>query len=87
MTAVDTLVLFPVIPALPIIITWWLPWEMWLRDKVPKIILGPYLCYLAFAAWYFRLHWWAVLGLAVWALIVFSLPVKKKVHGKQNEEP
>jgi hypothetical protein len=86
MTVVDGLILIPLIPAAPIIITWWLPWERWLWDKVPKKILGPYLCYATFTAWHFNLHWWAVLSLAIWALIVMVVTFREADHEKHDGE-
>jgi hypothetical protein len=86
MTVVDGLILAPLIPAVPIIITWWLPWEKWLWDKVPKKVLGPYLWYGTFVAWHFKLHWWAILGFAIWALIV-SIAAINEMGGKRNKEP
>ena len=83
MTVVDWLILVPVIPAIPIIITWWLPWEGWLWKKVPKKILAIYLCYMTFVAWHFELQWWAVLGLGIWALIVVLETFKEENVEKQ----
>jgi hypothetical protein len=50
MSTLDVLILIPLIPAAPLVITWWLPWERWLSEEVPKYLLGPYLLYAAFAA-------------------------------------
>jgi len=57
---VGVLVLIPLIPAIPVLVTWFLPWEKWLWEKIPKTILGPYLLYGAFAAAYFKMPWWWV---------------------------
>lgn len=86
MTVVDWLILVPLIPAAPNVIAWWLPWERWIWNKVPKKILGPYLCYATFAAWYFKLHWWAVLGCAVWALIVLIETLRDSDNEKHGGE-
>jgi hypothetical protein len=86
MTVVDWLILVPVIPAAPIIITWWLPWERWLWDKVPKKILGLYLFYMTFVAWHFEFHWWVVLGLGIWALIVVLETFKVANHERHDGE-
>jgi hypothetical protein len=51
----DILIGIPVVPLLPVIATWWfLPWDEWIPKKVPKVILGPYILYAAFAAWHFK---------------------------------
>ena len=86
MTALDVLILLPVLPAAPVIITWWLPWEKWLWEKVPKKVLAPYLCYLTFVAWHFRLHWWAVLGAAVWAFLVGIAAIKEAKHESDGKK-
>ena len=86
MTTLDFLVFLPIIPALPVIATWWLPWEGWITRKVPKRMLGPYLIYCAFAAWYFKLPWLVVfsaaflgIGVSVYALVKpKSEPSKEK---------
>ena len=87
MTVIDGLILVPLIPAAPIVVTWWLPWEKWLWDKAPKRMLGPYLCYVTFVAWHFQLHWWAVLSSAISALIVSIAAIREVTHGTRNEEP
>jgi O-antigen ligase len=51
---VDVLVFIPLIPAIPVIATWFLPWERWIPKRIPKKIIGPYLLYCAFALWYFK---------------------------------
>lgn len=61
MSTVDTLVAIPLIPLFPVLVTWWLPWERWLWNKVPKWILGPYLLYASFAGWHFGMPWWVCL--------------------------
>jgi hypothetical protein len=55
------LVLAPLIPLTPVVITWWLPWEDWIPKKVPKYVVGPYLFYVGFAFWYFKFDWFFVL--------------------------
>lgn len=57
----DIAVLIPLVPLSPFAVTWWLPWEKWIPwGKLPKQILGPYLLYVAFAGWYFKMDWWFV---------------------------
>jgi hypothetical protein len=66
MTTVDILIAIPVIPLVPMFITWWLPWENWIPwGKLPKLVLGPYLLYAAFAAWHFHASAWFVLIVVV----------------------
>src|SRR4051812_47700176 len=55
MSMVDVLVLAPTIPAIAVFATWWLSWERWIPWIKLSHILGPYLIYAAFAAWYFGL--------------------------------
>ena len=76
----DVLVFVPLIPAVPVIATWFLPWER-LTDKIPKRYLGPYLVYCTFAATYFKMDWWFV-GL------VFILAAIACIFGwKEFDEP
>jgi hypothetical protein len=71
LTLTDVLVLIPVVPVLVLAPTWWLPWERWLKvEEWPARLLGPYLLYCAFAAWHFRLHWWAVLSVLAGGVLV-----------------
>ena len=65
MSTVDVLILLPLIPLAPVVVTWWLPWETWIPKKVPKYVLGPYLLYAAFAAWHFKLEAFVVILLAI----------------------
>lgn len=71
MSAVDVLILAPLIPLAPILITWWLPWERWIPwAKLPKAVLGPYVLYLSFAAWHFDFpKWLVVLTLVVGGIL------------------
>jgi hypothetical protein len=63
----DWLVLIPLIPAIPFLITaMWLPWERWLPiEKMARTFLGPYFLYGGFAAWYFKWETWYVIALSV----------------------
>ena len=67
---IDLLIAIPLIPAAPVVITWRLPWEQWLPNKLPKLFLGRYLLYAAFAAWHFKLDWWAVVLIALLGVVV-----------------
>lgn len=55
MKTLDVLVFIPLIPALPVLATWYLPWERWIPTKLSKSVIGPYLLYCAFGAWYFKM--------------------------------
>lgn len=61
MSTVDVLILVPLVPIAPLLVTWWLPWERFLFENVPQKISGPYLLYASFAAWHFKLELWAVI--------------------------
>ena len=58
--AVETLVVISLLPVFPVLATWYLPWEKWVTKWIPKKIIGPYLIYCAFGAWYFALPLWSV---------------------------
>lgn len=81
---VDVLIFIPLIPALPVIATWFLPWERWIPKRIPKSIIGPYLLYCSFAAWHFWGPWWvtslvALLGTVVSAMGVFDIWKAKRL--------
>lgn len=67
---VDVLIIIPVLPAIPVAATWYLPWERWIPKRLPKYVLGPYLLYGSFAAWHFRMPTWFILLVAAWGAIV-----------------
>jgi hypothetical protein len=69
MSIVDVLIVIPLIPLAPVVITWWLPWESWIHKKVPKYVLGPYLLYASFAAWHFKLDGFVVALLAIFGAV------------------
>ena len=86
---VDVLIFIPLIPAIPVIATWFLPWQRWIPKKIPKKIIGPFLLYCAFAIWHFKQPWWIVSmaglgGIAVSAVAIFELRKARMV--KQARE-
>ena len=65
MSILEIVILISLAPALLIITAWYLPWERWIPwCKLPLPLLGPYILYGAFAAWFFQLRWWFVLLIA-----------------------
>lgn len=71
MTPLDILIAAPAIPVVPVAISWWLPWDRWIPwGKLPKIILGPYALYLAFAAWHFHFAAWSVLLIVIAGVVL-----------------
>jgi hypothetical protein len=88
---VDVLIFVPLIPAIPVIAFWVLPWERWIPKIVPNTIIGPYLLYCAFAIWHFKQPSWAVLfvglfGIAVSGAAVFDLRKAKMVKQARERE-
>ena len=75
MKTLDVLVFIPLIPALPVIVTWYLPWETWIPKKLPKIVIGPYLLYCAFGAWYFKMPLWFVAVVLLYGTVVCVLAI------------
>jgi hypothetical protein len=71
----DVVVFVPLVPAMPVLATWWLPWERWLPKYVPKQILGPYTIYASFAAWYFSMPWWVVLIAVIFGLTLSVIAI------------
>ena len=91
MSSADWLILAPAIPAIPIFVTWWLPWERWIPwAKLPKAIVGPYALYLFFAAFHFddnHRYWWLYYGwLAIAGVVVSVMAVVEKVEGRVEKE-
>ena len=81
MPTIDVLILIPLIPIAPVLITWWLPWERWLFEKAPQKLsqfLVPYFLYAAFAAWHFGLGIWVeVLAIALAVFCFLATLIKK----------
>ena len=65
---VETLIVITLIPVFPVVVTWYLPWEKWVPKWIPKKVIGPYLVYCAFGAWYFALPTWSVVIVAVFGI-------------------
>lgn len=85
----DVLVFIPLLPAIPVIATWFLPWERWIPKRIPKKVIGPYLFYCAFAVWYFKQSWWVVLmaglgGIVVSVIAIFELRKARMMIQAQN---
>ena len=85
MSTTDVLVLVPLIPGMPVLATWWLPWERWLPKYIPKKILGPYILYAAFAAWHFGMPWWVTLIAVFWDATFSVLAIIESVD-KRGEQ-
>jgi uncharacterized protein DUF3592 len=86
---VDVLIFIPLIPAIPVITTWFLPWERWIPRKIPKNIIGPYLLYCSFAIWHFNQSRWFVALVALWGLgvsVVGVVEMQKSRHMKQSSK-
>lgn len=81
MTFRDVLVLVPAIPALVLVITWWLPWERWFPwSRVLGFPFVVYAAYLAFASWYFRLGWVAESLCAVAMMVGISMHLVRRLQ-------
>jgi len=81
MSTLDILVLIPLIPALPILVTPLYPWEYSIPwEKIPKAFLGPYIMYAAFAAAYFKFDPSIAIAAAVFgaALSIWAVVEKPK---------
>jgi hypothetical protein len=72
---VDVLIFIPLIPAIPVIALWILPWERWIPKIIPKKIIGPYLLYCAFAIWHFKQPWWIVSFVGFWGITVSAMAI------------
>ena len=83
---VDILIFIPLIPAIPVIATWFLPWERWIPRKIPNRIIGPYLLYCAFAVWYFKQSQWLIVGIALWGIVVCVIAFFDVRKSRQSRE-
>jgi hypothetical protein len=73
----DVVILLPLLPALAILISWWLPWERWLWKRFPKMISGPYFLYCAFVLWHFQARWWFIaLAVGVGAVLIVGATIE-----------
>jgi hypothetical protein len=87
-SGIDLLVLVPVVPLAPVLVTWWLPWERWIPwGKIPKVVLGPYLIYAAFAAWYFEFDPWIVAMATTAGIAVSAWAIVEKVRRRKAAPP
>jgi hypothetical protein len=91
MSTIDCLILAPAIPAIPVFVTWYLPWERWIPwKKLPKAVVGPYALYLFFVAFHFddnRRYWWLYYGwLAIAGVVVSIMAVVEKVEGRAEKK-
>ena len=80
----DVIVFIPLIPALPVLATWYLPWERWIPRTIPKKVIGPYLLYCAFGAWYFEMPWWIVVLVAICGIGVCFAAIYKYAEHKNG---
>jgi len=97
LSAVDILILVPLVPALPLVVVWYLPWEKWVWERLPKqlrLFAGPYVLYASFVLWHFGCAWWAVLigvaagiGWSVWAVSQFSVGRRNGAKQMQDSTP
>ena len=85
MSTLDVVILIPTLPAFPILATIWLPWERWIPwGKIPKTVLGPYLLYLAFAAWHFKVGWPGGIPLVA-GIVVTIWAIHEKVQARRAD--
>lgn len=80
----DVLIFIPIIPAIPVIITWWLPWEDWVPKHISKSIIGPYLLYCSFAAWHFEMPGWFIVLLGVWGIVVSGMAIPERAEKRRR---
>jgi len=62
-SVVDVLIVAPLIPLAPVLVTWWLPWERWIPwSKIPQFPLGLYFLYATYVAFHIYGCSWVVLS-------------------------
>ena len=87
--AVDVFIFILLIPSILAVGGWFGAWELWIPGRILNRIAGPYLLYIAVAAWHFKQPWWTVLllglmGIAFSAAGMFEL--RKARMLKQAQE-
>lgn len=65
LTMFDVVLVATLLPAMVILISWWLPWEKWLFQRPARIIGGPYFLYCTVVLWHLQAPRWAVTGVAI----------------------
>jgi hypothetical protein len=79
MTTLDVVILVSVLPVLPVLIAPWLPWERWVPwAKLPRLILGPYALYVAFASVYFGFPRWMGVALSVIGVVLIVIAIVER---------
>lgn len=88
---VDVLIFVPLIPAIPVIAFWVLPWERWIPKIISNKVIGPYLLYCTFAIWHFNQPRWIVsmvglVGIGVAAAAIFDLRKARRLKQAQERK-
>lgn len=74
----DVVLLATLAPAMAIVISWWLPWERWLFQRLARMIAGPYCLYCAVVIWHFQARWWAIAMVAILGAILCGLAIRER---------
>jgi hypothetical protein len=87
MSALDAIILIPVIPLIPLAVVWYLPWEHWVWKRLSsrsRKFVGPYLMYVSFVFWHFRLHWWAVLCVFATGVAISAWSIRQLLEARKK---
>lgn len=84
LSAFDTVLVVTLLPAVAILISWWLPWEKWLFERVARMIAGPYFLYCTLVLWHLHAPWWAVVAAALVGTISSALAIRDRPGGAQG---
>lgn len=74
----DTVLVITLLPVVAIVISWWLPWEKWLFERLARMIAGPYFLYCALVLWHLQAPWWAVVAATIFGAILSALAVRDR---------
>lgn len=83
----DVLMFISLAPVMPVLATWFLPWERWIPKFVSNKVLGPYLIYCAFGAWYFGMPTWFIVVVLLFGIGVSAVAlseIKNSIVSKQR---
>lgn len=79
MSVLDWLIVAPLIPLAPILVTWWAPWERWIPwAKLSKLPLGLYFLYATYVTFHIYGCNWVVLCPLGFSIAFFVQAFRKR---------
>ena len=76
----NILIVIPLLPLVPLVMTWFLPWETWIPKNFSKWFIGPYFLYAAVALWHFHFSRFIELAFLVFGVVSLALALEEKYN-------